>query len=420
MITQLKLGNYKCFRSMSMNLGPFNVLIGPNNSGKSSVLDALVQLGHTVEHPLSLVFSGSFIPRTMAWDARQEEPISIEVEVEGKENELIKYTLKFKSLQPSGLAGVVYEEIVSKRPPQRLVRGFGDYTYSDGNKKATVPKEATFIKVMSSHSAIASEMLEMGRGISKYVFEPSAIAGACPLSGSSKKISPSGRGLAEQLDRLKVEELGRFLEIQDSYRAAFPGVEEVVLLRQRQPSKNQVLDPRSAPMDRDMELFIHELGYSKDKNKRFNVWTQIGFRLTNGHVVPAPLASAGMLLYLAYLYLAHSDAPPSVLLVEEPENGNHPRRLKEIIDVLRLLNREDSRHPPVQVIMTTHSPYVLDLMEPEEVFVVTRDSKVGESKVRPFSEVGHIKERLDDLSLGELWYNVGEDLMFGEGEDAAE
>ena len=71
-----------------------------------------------------------------------------------------------------------------------------------------------------------------------------------------------------------------------------------------------------------------------------------------------------------------------------------------------------------QIILSTHSPYVLSFFEPEEVTFLSRppDDPNGPVRARPLREAPHIKERLADgeFYLGELWYNLSEKDLFGD------
>lgn len=61
-----------------------------------------------------------------------------------------------------------------------------------------------------------------------------------------------------------------------------------------------------------------------------------------------------------------------------------------------------------QVLITTHSPLLLNQVSPEDVLVVTRRPEHG-IVARPMVETRLFAERSQDFDLGELWYNVGED-----------
>jgi predicted ATPase len=94
-------------------------------------------------------------------------------------------------------------------------------------------------------------------------------------------------------------------------------------------------------------------------------------------------------------------SPQSIplLAVEEIENHIHPHRLEAVLNLLRSLN---SKSRPTQIILTTHSPQVLDLLKPEEVLIVERDPKRGTSLSR-LAEKTDLMPFMTEMSLGEAW-----------------
>ncbi len=109
--------------------------------------------------------------------------------------------------------------------------------------------------------------------------------------------------------------------------------------------------------------------------------------------------------------------PPNLLLIEEPENGVYPKRLGQVIELLKqLVHRSGGVRFP-QIILTTHSPYVLSFFEPDEVTLLSRETDKSDSPVRarPLRDAPNIRERLgNDFYLGELWYNLSEGELFGD------
>lgn len=142
----------------------------------------------------------------------------------------------------------------------------------------------------------------------------------------------------------------------------------------------------------------------------FSFWTsdqgrRIGVKLKSGERVPAELMSEGMLYYLAFLLLPHLQ-PTSLLLVEEPENGLHPARIADVMKVLRDVSKV------TQVVLATHSPLVVNELQPEEVTLVTRTESEG-TKFTPIRETENFEERFKTYALGELW------LSYANGKDEA-
>lgn len=126
------------------------------------------------------------------------------------------------------------------------------------------------------------------------------------------------------------------------------------------------------------------------------------------HKIPASELSHGTLLALAYLTLAYLPDPPSMVCFEEPERGIHPRLLRELRDAMyRLCYPENygEDRKPVQVIATTHSPYLLDLYRdtPEEIVIAEKHGQ--ETKFQRLSEKPNVDEFLQDAPLGEVWFS---------------
>jgi predicted ATPase len=126
--------------------------------------------------------------------------------------------------------------------------------------------------------------------------------------------------------------------------------------------------------------------------------------------IPASQASEGALLLTAFLALIHGESP-EILLIEEPENGLHPSRLKLVIELLRRISTGEVGGRPRQVIVTTHSPILLNYARPEEVRVVQRDPEQG-TYVRALTDAPDLPRMLEEFAVGELWYMLGEEGLF--------
>ncbi|MGC2238177.1 MAG: AAA family ATPase [Pyrinomonadaceae bacterium] len=126
------------------------------------------------------------------------------------------------------------------------------------------------------------------------------------------------------------------------------------------------------------------------------------------HKIKAVDLSDGTRLALAYLTIAYLPSPPSIVAFEEPEKGIHPRLLRNIQEAMyRLAYPENygEERKPIQVIVTTHSPYLLDLYKdyPEEIIIASKDEK-GVHFERLIDKP-HYEEVLQDAPLGEIWYS---------------
>lgn len=135
----------------------------------------------------------------------------------------------------------------------------------------------------------------------------------------------------------------------------------------------------------------------------FRLRTHVG-----DHKYRASDLSHGTLFALAFLTLAYLQSPPSIVCFEEPDRGIHPRLLREIQDgMYRLAFPEEygDNRPPVQVIATTHSPYLLDLYKehPEQIVIAQKDEQGAYFK--RLSDMPHITEILEGAPLGDIWFS---------------
>jgi predicted ATPase len=129
-----------------------------------------------------------------------------------------------------------------------------------------------------------------------------------------------------------------------------------------------------------------------------------------GSTVSSRYISDGVLLYMAYLLLTMGPSSQSILMIEEPETGIHPGLLEKLFQQLRDLSEAKTSGSPIQVILTTHSPLLLNLVRPEEIRVVSR-GKDGTTQITPFTNAPDLGRLLEFQGPGELWVNMGEDYI---------
>ncbi len=132
----------------------------------------------------------------------------------------------------------------------------------------------------------------------------------------------------------------------------------------------------------------------------------IAVLLTTGKIVQASEMSEGMLYYIAFAALRRLSGL-ALLAVEEPETGLHPARIAQVVRTLREISKAGT-----QVIIATHSPLIVNELQPGEVSVVTRTAAEG-TKVRLISQTPDFDKRSKVYALGELW------LSYANGEDEA-
>lgn len=323
MIAGVHFQNFKALRSAEVRLAPFNLLIGPNGSGKTSLLQALLRLRTLAALPAAqtheLAQPREGRPRI---EFRFEPPFeAIRVAAACAHDELVCDTLVVA--HPPGPEGERAWEQLRER--LRTIRGFLFDHYA-----MAVPAKRDDVRELSSNAGNLAAILADWRDRHP-----------------------------EALDRLEAE-----------FRR---------------------LVPEFAGVD------FQEVG------ERVELLARV-----NGERVPADSLSQGTLYLLAILTLAFAPEPPGVVCLEEADRGVHPRLLREVRDALyRLSYPRDfgESRPPVQVITTTHSPYLLDLFrdQPEEVILAKKRGR--EASFERLSERADLRELLGEANLGDLWYS---------------
>lgn len=127
------------------------------------------------------------------------------------------------------------------------------------------------------------------------------------------------------------------------------------------------------------------------------------------HPILARFASDGTLKMLAYLVLLHDPDPPPFIGIEEPENFLHPRLLPELAEECR------AAADRAQLLVTTHSPFFLNALRPQEVRILYRDDK-GYTHAVSAADVPGVGDFMEaGASLGDLWmegrFAVGDPLV---------
>ena len=125
--------------------------------------------------------------------------------------------------------------------------------------------------------------------------------------------------------------------------------------------------------------------------------------------IPASLASVGLRMLLFFVALAYHPRPPRLILLEEPETGVYPKRLENIVRLLREITEGKHGQNASQIILTTHSPYLLDCidLDYDEVLVFQRNAD-GSRSAEP-ADAERLRTFLDEFMLGEVWFNQGEE-----------
>lgn len=387
MIKRLRVKNFKALRDIEVEFTPIHVLIGPNDSGKTSILDVIAALCRSVDHTLAHAFLGSWKGKELVWNGQPDLPVRIEVEFDDEKNTAYGISVIFgMQNRKLNIQSEFFREGTSNLELERL----GDRTAV--KHLLDTPGWST------QHSDKLRQVQKMLAGVHYYYWNPRFMA--LPVAPDSKRrfrMEPNGFGLALCLDEILSFDRDRFVQLERQFTKVFPHIKSIKLVSEM---------AYRAPIDDPEQVTM--LNRADGKGLYFEL-------KGSGQLVPASQASDGTLLVLAYLSILYLPKPPRLLLVEEPENGIHPKRLLDILEILRNLVHEQ---PHTQVVLTTHSPYGLDLFKPEEVTLCTK-LDTGEIKTTRLSDSPAVLQQLDVFTLGEIWTSEG-DMKIAEAGDQME
>ena len=113
--------------------------------------------------------------------------------------------------------------------------------------------------------------------------------------------------------------------------------------------------------------------------------------------------SDGTLKIFAYLLLLEDPDPPPFICVEEPENGLYHKLLEALANEFR--SHATGKKRASQIFVTTHQPYFVDALSPEEVWVLEKGTD-GFSTIRRAADNAAVKNMVEQgLLLGGLWFS---------------
>ena len=127
------------------------------------------------------------------------------------------------------------------------------------------------------------------------------------------------------------------------------------------------------------------------------------FDMLGADDLPASQVSEGTLLVLGLLTALYGPDRPSLVLLDDLDRGLHPVAQKNLVTLLRGLLEAK---PDLQIVATTHSPYLLDCMEPNEVRMTYLQD--GSTVCAPLEDHPKFGKWKDEMSSGEMWSLFGE------------
>lgn len=124
-----------------------------------------------------------------------------------------------------------------------------------------------------------------------------------------------------------------------------------------------------------------------------------------GELVSAEKLSEGTRLIIALLAIIYQPVKPPVILLEDLDRGMHPLLFEKMVQLMSRMAREHD----VQIIATTHNPYLVDYFrdQPEAVVIVEKNdgASVLSTLAQKMEGLDYNKINPDDMPLGNLWFS---------------
>lgn len=410
MITLVQAKNYRSLRYISQPLKQFLVLVGPNASGKTSFLDIIAFLSDLLrEGPSAAVRARSEDVRDLTWN-REHDAFQLAIHLQIPENIRKRFT-------NGAYTECRYEVEVGLDRDTRDVRVLGEqFWLIKTEPKPDVPQQRS---VFPSALQPPPTILQGGRT------KPGWRKVLNKVGESGNDYFRSETGNWNNLFRLGPQKaaLANLPEDQDKFPVAswakrwiMEGVQTLILNSQamRRPAS-----PRSPltyqPDGSNLAVVLAEL---KKKNRAaYEQWLEhvrtaipdltsidveeraedrhlyIVAKYSNGLKVPSWLISDGTLRLLALTLLAYLPIE-GTYLIEEPENGIHPRGVESVFQSL-------SSVYGAQVLVATHSPVILNLADPDEVLCFAKTQE-GVTDIVLGSEHPRLRDWRGEVPLGSL------------------
>lgn len=390
-IEYFRVQNYRALHDLELKeITPLTVFVGPNGSGKSTVFDVFAFLSECFSEGLR-----------KAWDRRgrfkelrtrgSKEPIVIELRYREippsqPQSRVITYHL---AIDQNSKGPFVAEEWLRWTRKERG-RPFRFLDFKNGAGQVVTGDMPDEDDERNEEQLDSPELLAVNT-LGQFARHPRVSAlrrfitgwylsylsadntHSVPEAGPQERLSITGDNLPNVIQYLKEQYPDRLAQILEALSERVPRLEKVDA--DIMPDGRLLLQVKDAPFDEPVQ---------------------------------ARFASDGTLKMLAYLTILYDPIPPQFIGIEEPENQLHPRLLQGLAEECR------SASARTQLMITTHSPYFLNGLRPQEVRVLYRD-EYGYTQARRAADIRGIEEFMEaGAQLGSLWmegyFGVGDPL----------
>ncbi len=346
MIHKMSFRNFKCLRDVTIDLERFTVCVGPNASGKSSILKGM--------HFLCQIFG---FPQ-----------------VTTQHNELLQFAsrgVRDNIDLAAGTGGQWYRVRAHPSPPQ-VQQNIRNPPWSGLGLGVAPDLNSTEWKLWQFQSGVmaplpSSVLLRL---------EASKLVVPNPSPADPTVMLPDGTGLHTALASMALNDPDSWQHLQADLRRIIPTI------RRLRHTKTVINQPSALQFD-----------------------------TVGADSLPASEVSEGTLLILGLLAALYAPNRPNLILLDDLDRGLHPKAQKELIVLLRGLQQTNAN---LQIVATTHSPYLLDSMQTNEVrMTFLKDD--GSAMCAALTEHPRYEKWKDEMGPGEMWSLFGEKWLVEKG-----
>lgn len=389
-VTLGRIGTIREYREAEP-LTPLTVVIGKNGAGKSSIFDVFGFLADCMEKDIESACNargrGGF--DKLISSGKESENICITVYYRESHNDRpITYEVSIGLSHMDGLPIVKTERLRQRSKKNKAGQPLSFLHLDHGKGAVWIGDEAVEgndfekkdVELNPHRLAIASlaEQVKENPRIAKFkrfirswylsYFTPDA-ARQISQAGIQRHLNLHADNVGNYIQYLSRNHQRVFQKILESISEKIPGIGRI--------------EPYRDTVTNNLYLLFKDKGFSKPFNQR--------------------QMSDGTLKMLCYLLLIYDPDPAPFICIEEPENGLYHKILFAFVNELR--NHATGRKNGSQVFITTHQPYLVDAMSPEEVWILKKGED-GFSSIQRVSEISYIKEMVEEgQPLGALWYS---------------
>jgi predicted ATPase len=351
MITQVSIRNYKSLANVEVELDPLTVLVGPNGSGKSNFVDALRFVSEAVSNNLekAVIRRDGIDTIKCATNEEQTDEISFDItlqfgedpgkfcfDIVAEKNWELRVTSEQALIAEEGYTikegNIKFSDNETDVTARLLQLLYAYYKNSEDARLQLSDRNSLFLPLGSLFASI-EKIQHYLRDVGYYSIFPNRSLRQPQKPQSRDKLTSNGNNLNSVLQRLKEDAEEQFERLRATLGKMVPGVTDIIV--------EEVGGYLAVKL-------IYQYG---DRTQGFYLGQE----------------SDGTLRLLGILTALYQQPAPSLITIEEPELAVHPGALQTLYEVIKEASERS------QIIITTHSPDLIALCDPDDLRIVEKD-----------------------------------------------